>query len=94
MKKIGTKKLSKKAVTTGLMQELFEAAIHAQKHAHAPYSHRYIGAAVLMAGIATMAQADNLVATLNNVSPGVSATISIDGGGSSFGVNGGLFNWT
>lgn len=54
----------------------------------------FTGAAVLMAGFATMAQADNLVATLNNVSPGVSATISIDGGGSSFGVNGGLFNWT
>lgn len=49
MKRIGTKKLSKKAVTTNLMQELFEAAILAQKHAHAPYSHRYIGASIMMA---------------------------------------------
>ena len=48
----------------------------------------------MVTGLATWAQADNLVATLNSVSPSVNATISIDGGANSFSVTGGLFNWT
>lgn len=33
---------------TEIQKKLFEAACEAQKKAHAPYSHAYIGAAVLM----------------------------------------------